>query len=105
MPRFKTLIGIPEDVLHCFALVAVFLAIYSWFCFFKLKGYYKPFLRVIATSNTIYIASTIVMLVLLHEQLSVLGMVYFTLELLIIVILIYLELQAANKHISKRQHA
>lgn len=98
---FQHLFGMPLLVLEILALVGILLAFFSFSCFFFAKKNRAIFLKVIATSNILYCCLTTFFIVYYFEKLTVLGLVYFLAEKIIILALAYLEMRGAYK-ISKK---
>ncbi|TMM56102.1 hypothetical protein FEE95_15840 [Maribacter algarum] len=90
-------IGLPIKVLYFLAILPVFFAIYSFSCYF-FKDNSKPFLKGIATLNLLYCFLTIGLLFLYDHNLTFLGWTYFIAELIVLVILIWLEFKASSKN-------
>lgn len=89
-------IGLPKNILYVLAIIPVFFAVYSFSCYFFLKKNQNPFLKGIAIANLLYCCTTISLLIYFYQSLTILGLVYFILELLIVVAIIRLELKAAR---------
>ncbi|MFK7811754.1 MAG: hypothetical protein AB8B59_04615 [Maribacter sp.] len=92
-------IGMPINVLYILAGLPVFFALYSFSCYFFLKKNWKPFLKGIAILNLLYCFLTIGLLFFYDHKLTFLGWLYFTLELLVIVIIAGIELKASQSTI------
>lgn len=93
---FQKAFGIPLLGLEILALFAAVLAFYSLSCFFFLKKNWLVFLRIIATANILYCCLTAFFVIFYFEQLTVLGLCYFLIEMVIILSLVFLELKTAN---------
>ena len=89
-------IGLPKNILYVLAIIPVFFAVYSFSCYFFLKKNQSRFLKDIAIANLLYCCTTISLLIYFYQSLTILGLVYFILELLIVVAIIRLELKAAQ---------
>ena len=97
--RFENLIGMPLNVLYLLAIIPCFFAVYSFYCHFVLKNNWSVFLKIIAVANLSYCILTIGLLFVYYQSLSVLGLLYFLVEQMLIGILIALELKASLKDI------
>lgn len=97
--QFESLFGMPVQILYVLAAIAGVFAIYSFSCYFQIKENWPPFLKAIATANLLYCGTTAVLVVYHYHSLSNLGILYFVVELIIVVTLATIELKAANKHL------
>lgn len=88
--------GVPEATLICLSIIAVFFSSYSISCFFFLKENWMTFLTVIAYANLLYCVLTIVLLIGCYPILTILGITYFLIEILVICGLVYIELKVAT---------
>jgi len=95
-PNIQAYIGMPREILIPLALAAFGFFIYSISCHLFLKRNSKPFLRAIATANSIYCLVTAVLITLLFDQLTVIGIIYFLGEIIIVGVLIYLEISVSK---------
>ncbi|WP_296618744.1 hypothetical protein [Marivirga sp.] len=95
--NFQEYIGMPIEILISLALMAVIFCLYSLSCFFFLKGNWKPFLKTIAIANLLYCILTTVLIILLFHQLTVLGLIYFIGEIIVIGVLVYFEFSILNR--------
>jgi hypothetical protein len=93
--EFEPVFGLPARVLHILALIACCFAVYSFFCFVRLKEKWRPFMRIIAIANLLYCALTFIWVLVLHDGLTALGITYFVLEIIIVVTLAIIELRVA----------
>ncbi|WP_281637986.1 hypothetical protein [Flavobacterium marginilacus] len=86
-------IGIPIKTITVLSIIALVFSIYSALCFafFNTKKW-KRYLKIIAVSNLLYCCLTFGLLIYNFTRLSVIGIIYFGGEIVIICMLIYLEL-------------
>lgn len=99
--RFEKIFGMPKEMLYFLAFLPCIFVIYDIYCYLRIQEYQKPFLKIIAFANLIYCCISIAMVFLHYRELTNLGLVYFILEVLIIVILIIIELKTDAKLMSK----
>lgn len=99
--QFESYFGMPQRELYFLAIAACFFAIYSFSCYFRLRKNWSPFLRFIAIVNLVYCAITFGLMINLYEKLTTLGLIYFLLELVIIIIIVIIELKTAAKLTTK----
>lgn len=97
--NFNDYFGIPKYILTYLAIIALTFCVYSTTCFFLLKDSLTPFIRVISIANITYSVLTIVFLYIYRNELTRLGIAYFSVEITIIISLVYLELKIAS-HVS-----
>ena len=90
-------IGMPENVLKSLAIVALIFCVYSFSCYFMPIKNRRPYLLAIALANLVYCMATLAAVVSNYESLTVLGISYFVLEVLIVCALVRIELKAARK--------
>ena len=95
MRNFYDYFGMPKHILSYLSLVALVFCIYSTTCFFLLKGNWTPFIRVISIANLIYCVLTMVFLYVYFNNLTKLGLTYFFIEIVIVITLVYVELNVA----------
>jgi len=90
-------IGMPKHLLYLLAILPIFFAVYSFGCYFLLKGHNGPFLKGIAILNLLYCFLTLGLLFFYDHDLTFLGWSYFIVELLVLGILIVWEFRASTK--------
>ena len=93
---FNEHFGMPKIVLIDLSIIAFCFFIYSITCYLFLKGDLKLFIRLIGISNLLYCALTIGLLFKHYSLLTILGMIYFLIEVLIICTLSYIELRVVQ---------
>ncbi|WMN12015.1 hypothetical protein QYS49_32085 [Marivirga salinae] len=94
---FQEYIGMPREILISLSLIAVVFCIYSFSCFFMLKRNWKPFLKAIAIANLLYCVATTVLIIALSHQLTIVGLLYFMGEIIVIGFLVYFEFLVLNR--------
>ena len=97
MRQFNEYIGMPKIVLTYLSFMAICFCIYSAACFLFLKERWTPFVRLIGVANLLYCALTIGLLIKYCSLLTTIGIVYFLIEIVIIFLLTYVELNVATK--------
>ena len=90
---FQAFFGMPMKIIYILSLLAVCFSIYSISCYFFIPNNWKPFLKDIIIANSCYCLLTIGMVVYFYQDLTALGVVYFLLELLVIIILVSFEIK------------
>lgn len=96
--------GMPQKELLYLFVLAISFCIYSAACFLFLKGGLTAFIRFIAIANLLYCAFTTGLLIKYHHLLTIIGTIYFLIEIVIICGLSYMEFSVA-KRIKEKQIA
>lgn len=97
LARFEPYFGMPVPVLYVLAAVAGAFVVYSACCYGFLKGDRRPYLRIIALANLVYCCMTVGLVLYYYSRLTALGVLYFSLELLVIACLVYVELSVVKE--------
>jgi len=96
LTTFQKYIGMPEKTLNILALIALFFAVYSFCCYFFIGSNCRPFLKIIAAANLLYCCLTATLVIYFYPQLTVLGVVYFLLEIVVVCGVAFVELRGAS---------
>lgn len=96
--QFNEYFGMPKNELTYLSVFAVCLCIYSAACFLFLKTDLRPFIRLIGIANLIYCTWTSVLLIKYYPVLTIIGIIYFLIEIVIICTLSYVELNVAARN-------
>jgi hypothetical protein len=91
---FDAYFGMPTAILTYLSIIAGLFCLYSLTCFFLVIEQWRPFLRAIAIANLLYACLTFGLVVYYYDRLTLLGIVYFLAEILIICWLVWIELKA-----------
>ena len=94
-------IGIPKDVLSVLSLIAILFCLYSLICFFLVNENWRFYLRLIGVFNLLYCCLTLSFVVYFYAQLTILGLTYFLLEIVLIAGLVCLELSLVKRKKAK----
>lgn len=92
---FNESIGLSLSILFLLGGLALLFAVYSFTCFYR-SAPYRPYLLLIIIANTLYSFLTLA-LVFFYSSLTTLGLVYFSLELMVMILLIYIEIKVFQK--------
>jgi len=101
---FNEYFGMPQETLTILSILALVLAIYSFFCFAFLDNNTQKLLRPIIMANLTYCILTLGLVVYYCNKLTIFGLTYFVGEILIICGLVYIELKtlkASRQNICK----
>ena len=88
--------GMPANILTFLSIIGLVYCAYSMSCYLFLKDYWTPYLRIIGISNFLYCILTMTFLYTYYNDLTRIGLIYFLVEIFIIVLLMYVELRVAN---------
>lgn len=91
LPYFNPYFSLPIDILYSLSLVAVCFAVYSITCHYKAHSNSRNLLLIIAILNCFYGLSTLLILFIYKELITIFDYVYFIIELFILLALIIIE--------------
>jgi hypothetical protein len=94
LPSFQPIFGMPHKVLYGLAGLACLFAIYSFWNYRWFKENWRPYLRGIAVVNLLYCGLTAFLTFYFRQELTKWGLLYFLLEMLVIIALVVIEFQA-----------
>ncbi|MNF35669.1 hypothetical protein D3C84_165470 [compost metagenome] len=97
MRQFDDYFGMPKTVLTSLSAIAICLCLYSTACFIFLKARWTAFIWIIGTANLLYCALTIGLLIKYYLLLTIIGIIYFLIEIVIICVLSYVEFNVATE--------
>ena len=97
MPHSNDYFGMPETVLTYLSLIAICFCIYSTVCFLILKSNWTPFIRIIGIANLLYCGLTIGLMIKYFYLLTIFDTIYFLVEIAIICVLSYVEINLATE--------
>lgn len=95
---FEDDFGMPQKHLCVLSILACIFAVYSMSCYFLIVKNWRTHLKIIAVANSMYCLLTAVLVMLLYQQLTILGIIYFIGEILIIIGLVYMEISVSSKN-------
>ncbi len=94
--RFEVLFGMPKTALYLLSMIAIVYTIYSLCCYLFNFSNWRPYLKVIIFANALYCVITIGLLFYFYKQLTIVGLVYFLLEIMVMCFLIFLEFKVLS---------
>lgn len=94
---FNEVFGMPKSVLKIFMCIAATLCIYSSFIYFLRPANWTFHLKTIAIFNFSYCLFTLYQLQQNFDKLTLLGIIYFVAEILVILLLAAYELHIARR--------
>jgi hypothetical protein len=86
--------GMPAPVLTLLAGIAAAFAMYSFCCHRFLLKNWRPFLQIICFANVAYCCLSAGLVIAYFNRLTIIGVVYFLAEIIIILCLVTIELKA-----------
>jgi len=95
--QLESIFGIPRNTLYFLAFLPCLFAIYDFYCYFQLKKSFTPFLKAIALINLTYCLISIGLAFYHSEKLTHLGWIYIIVEIIIVLILAYIEWKVATQ--------
>lgn len=95
--NFESFFGMPENVLYKLAVLPILFSLYSFGCYLLKPYRWQVFLRNIAIANILYCCITLILVIAYYNEISVYGIAYFLLEILVILVLAFIELGIAGK--------
>lgn len=99
IPLFWDWFQVPHEMLYLFAGLATCFAIYSLSCYFFLKQNRAPFLKVIMVANLLYCLLTLGYVWSDYSNITNLAMLYFFVEVLVVVTLVWFEKRVMDQEI------
>ena len=94
---FNEYFGMPKLTLDFLSIIALAFSVYSFCCFFLVSNNWHPFLRTISIANILYCCLTLGLVIYYYPLLTILGVTYFLIEIIIVVVLVFLEISALKK--------
>lgn len=95
---FEDVFGMPSKFLDILSVLACIFTLYSMSCYFFVGQNWRTYLKIIAVANLMYCLLTAVLVMLLYQQITILGIIYFIGEIFIIIALVYFELSVSFRN-------
>ena len=89
--RFESRFGMPKNVLYMLASIAIGFSINSVASWAFVKQSWRRSLRIIAIANLHYCCLTAILVLYYWQQLTAMGLTYFMIEVILVVLLSYSE--------------
>ncbi len=99
--ELEEIFGMPKQVLYYLSLIAICFGMYSILCHFFLKKNWSPYLKIIIIVNLMYGCVTVGLVGYFYQRLTILGLTYFTLEIMVMITLIVIEVLILYKRANK----
>ena len=94
---FESFFGMPSDYVYQLAIPAFVFAVYSIACYVFNPNNWQPFMKLIALANFIYCCVTFYLILKLFYRLTQFGVLYFLLEIAVVLMVIALEINTIRK--------
>lgn len=94
--KFSLSFGLSESVLVKLSFVALLMAFYSTLCYISIKHRWKSFLISVSLINFIYCTITFLVLIYYWSEITALGIVYLSAEIMVILLLAFFEVSTAK---------
>lgn len=91
---FNEYFGMPKPILDILSIIALAFSVYSFCCYFLVKNNWQPFLRAISIANLLYCCLTTGLVIYNYPRLTILGVSYFVIEIILVCGLVFLEIAA-----------
>lgn len=97
-------LNVPFKELHFMIFYVLCLFIFSTFCSLFIKRYFSLFIKIIAYFNITYCFLTLLILFNHYSQISLVGFIYFSIEIFVISLLVYIELNVSKKLYNQKRY-
>ena len=94
---FDEYFGMPKLTLDFISIIALAFSVYSFCCFFLVGNNWHPFLKAISIANILYCCLTLGLVIYYYPLLTILGVTYFLIEIIIVVVLVFFEINVLKK--------
>jgi hypothetical protein len=96
LATFRKYFGMPLHILYVLATVGFAFAAYSFCCYLFAGSKWKPYLKRIAIANLLYCCASMVLVVYFYKTLTVLGVIYFLVEMAVVSLLVLIEFKTIS---------
>lgn len=100
---FNEYFGMPKTTLDFLSIIALAFSVYSFCCFFLVNNNWHPFLRAISIANLLYCCLTLGLVIYNYPRLTILGVTYFLIEIVIVCGLVFFEINVLTIS-NRRRH-
>ena len=98
IPLFEIYTGVPRDIAIILVPLPILYSIFSLFSYKFGNDNWRSLLKMIAIANLIYCCLTLYVTWINFDTFKIIGIIYFIVEIIIIIILATLELKIAINH-------
>lgn len=89
--RFEEYIGMPVGMLYYLLAAAFTFAFFSFTCYCTNPANPSLPLKIIAIANALYCLTTLLLVLVFYERLRIIGLAYFSVEIVVITLLVGVE--------------
>ncbi|MCV9932516.1 hypothetical protein OIU80_09495 [Flavobacterium sp. LS1R47] len=101
LAKFQDAFGMPQTILYFLSALALVFAIYSSCCYYYVTTKWRSYLYPIMIANVLYCCLTSGLLIYYFHKLTILGLIYFILEISIIICLVVIERKVQRDRVTK----
>lgn len=101
--RFEPVFGMPRETLYFLAFLPCIFAVYDIYCYLRITKNQELFLKFIAAANLVYCFVSTGLVLQHYQRLTNLGLAYFVLEIIVVIVLAMVELKTASGTIYKKK--
>lgn len=101
--RFEPVFGMPRETLYFLAFLPCIFAVYDIYCYLRITKNQELFLKFIAAANLVYCVVSTGLVLQHYQRLTNLGLAYFVLEIIVVIVLAMVELKTASGTIYKKK--
>ena len=91
LAQFEEHFGMPIEVVRTLGFIACLYMFYSFSCYLFLNRNHRPYLKFIISANSAYCLLTLGLVCYFYNSLTILGILYFITEILLIMALVFVE--------------
>lgn len=92
---FSIQFGLSKTIINILSLAALLIFLYSSTCYLTLRTVRWPVISSVALINSLYCFLTLSLMIYLHSEITLWGILYFSVEIIIIIFLIIIEYKVA----------
>lgn len=100
--RFEPVFGMPRETLYFLAFLPCIFAVYDVYCYLRITKNQGLFLKIIAAANLVYCFVSAGLVLQHYQRLTNLGLAYFVLEIIVVIVLAMVELKTASGIVYKK---
>ena len=100
--RFEPVFGMPRETLYFLAFLPCIFAVYDVYCYLRITKNQGLFLKIIAVANLVYCVVSTGLVLQHYQRLTNLGLAYFVLEIIVVIVLAMVELKTASGMVYKK---
>lgn len=95
--KFESTFGIPKNTLYLLAFFPCLFAFYDFYMLIRNQRNFRFYLKVIAYANIVYCFLSAGLAIYHYQSITFFGLGYISIEILIILVIVSLEIKASQK--------